>query len=150
MSRKEYRRLNAERLKASAKKYYLENREHLLEQSAIRWQKNKQQYKIRRKEHYEENKSLYLACSRTRKALILSRVPTWLSDYDLKEIRRVYLECKKKSEETGILHHVDHIVPLRGKLVSGLHVLWNLRIITAEENLRKGNKYVEDYSCASK
>ena len=67
--------------------------------------------------------------------------PNWLTKDHKKKIKEFYDLRNKLNKDTGILHHVDHIVPIQGKLVSGLHVPWNLQVITAEENLRKKNKY---------
>lgn len=56
--------------------------------------------------------------------------PKWV---DMKAIDAIYMECPAG-------HHVDHIIPLRGENVSGLHVPWNLQYLPAIENLRKGNR----------
>lgn len=58
-----------------------------------------------------------------------------------KEITNVYKECVMVNLRTRKRHHVDHIVPLCGETVSGLHVPWNLQIIRRELNLRKGNSF---------
>lgn len=63
----------------------------------------------------------------------LQRCPKWS---DLEAIKQFYLNCPKGKE-------VDHIVPLQGKIVSGLHVLNNLQYLTKKQNLRKGNRHVK-------
>ena len=60
------------------------------------------------------------------------------------EIQSIYEESKRLTEETGVPHEVDHIVPLKGKRVSGLHVPWNLKPTPKEVNRAKRNKY-EDW-----
>jgi 5-methylcytosine-specific restriction endonuclease McrA len=54
------------------------------------------------------------------------------------------MEARRLSAETGIRHSVDHIIPLCGRTVTGLHVETNLRIITLEQNIRKGNRWDND------
>jgi 5-methylcytosine-specific restriction endonuclease McrA len=65
--------------------------------------------------------------------------PPWVksSDFDA-----IYNEAKKISIETGINHEVDHIIPLKGEYVSGLHVPQNLQIITESENGKKFNHFI--------
>lgn len=66
--------------------------------------------------------------------------PKWLSEDQILAIKLRYKEAKTLSSMTGVKHHVDHIVPLRGVNVSGLNVPWNLRVITAQHNIKKGNR----------
>lgn len=82
------------------------------------------------------------AIQAAREAAKLSATPSWLTSGDRSEISRIYAESSSKSKETGIPHEVDHMIPLRGKTVCGLHVPWNLRVIPAHENRRKGNALV--------
>lgn len=83
------------------------------------------------------------ASSAKRRVSKIQRTSKWLSKNDLKMIDNMYLIASRVSKETGVKHHVDHVVPLQGELVSGLHVPNNLQLLTAFDNTSKGNNYVE-------
>lgn len=73
-----------------------------------------------------------------RRASKLRRTPTWA---DKKKIREIYKSCSELTKASGIEYHVDHIIPLRGETVSGLHVEYNLQILPKYLNLMKSNSY---------
>lgn len=74
----------------------------------------------------------------TRAATKAQRTPQWS---EIKAIRQFYAECPEG-------YHVDHIVPLRAKLVSGLHVLANLQYLPARENVKKRNTFAPEILCS--
>lgn len=67
-------------------------------------------------------------------------MPRWLTAEHKAQIRAMYLAARKLTKDTGIKHVVDHIVPLRSEVVCGLHVPWNLQILTHNVNCAKSNK----------
>lgn len=100
--------------------------------------------KVSKKKEYEKNKSDYIIGSCQRRALKIQATPSWLTDEQKQEIIEFYKLREILTKETGILHHVDHIIPLKGDRVCGLHVPWNLQVIPASENLSKSNKLLEE------
>lgn len=85
-----------------------------------------------------ENSAKVLASTRKRQTAKQRACPSWA---DTKHIEMFYIGAKFVESLFGVKHHVDHIVPLRGKNVCGLHIPVNLRIPPAEENMRKGNRW---------
>ena len=75
-----------------------------------------------------------------RDARKLNATPKWMTQAQFKAIAEIYIEARRLQGVDGIRRHVDHIYPLQGRTCSGLHVPWNLQILTAEENLKKSNK----------
>jgi len=76
-----------------------------------------------------------------RKAAKLERVSPFISEEELNQIDLLYIQAQDLTRLTGVVYHVDHIVPLQGKSVSGLHTICNLQVLTAKENLTKSNSY---------
>ena len=86
----------------------------------------------------KKNPGTYLASKAKRRAQELRAMPAWA---DVIKIREIYKKASELSKLTGVLHHVDHIIPLCGKLVCGLHVHENLEAIPAVENMKKSNQF---------
>lgn len=94
------------------------------------------------KKYTEANRGKYNAKAIKRHAAKLQRTPKRLSKDHLLEIEAIYTKASELTRSTGIRMNVDHIVPLQGKNVSGLHVPWNLQIITEKANNKKRNKFI--------
>ena len=88
-----------------------------------------------------ENKDKNCAKAARYRAGKLKATPPWLTEEDMHSIQVEYSLALWTSEVMGQEYHVDHIVPLKGKLVCGLHVPWNLQVIPALENQSKGNRH---------
>ena len=90
------------------------------------------------KKYYEDNKAWFKTWNAKRRAQLVNATVSWA---DLNKIKAIYEEAIRLTKETGIQHHVDHIIPLNSKYVCGLHVEYNLQILTEEENLTKSNRF---------
>jgi hypothetical protein len=115
---------------SKVKEYKNRNKEKALKAvrvSAAKWRK--------------ENKDKNAAKSTRYRASKLQATPSWLTKEHNEQIESFYWLSKLQKELTDDTYHVDHIVPLKGKTVCGLHVPWNLQILKATDNIKKGNKY---------
>ena len=90
----------------------------------------------RRALHKRLHPEIANAAKAKRKASKLQATPKWADNNKVKELYKLSVELTKS---TGIQHHVDHIVPLMSRIVSGLHWEGNLRVIPAIDNIRKSN-----------
>jgi len=129
------------RLKSS--KYYQSNKEQKKE-SGKRWYVENKEYKLNKsKDHYLNNKHLYLTRVSRRRAFIKNAYPKWMDEELEWMIKEIYHLATLRNKATGIKWHVDHIIPLQGKNVCGLHVPTNLQVIPAKENLVKHNSFID-------
>jgi hypothetical protein len=134
---KQYYIKNREKIK----EYRMKNREKRLEQKRKWYKANREKVKAYDKEWVKNNPDKNRHNVALRRAARIQRTPCWLTEDDKVLIKRKYTLAQKKTESTGELWVVDHILPLQGKLVSGLHVPANLRVIKHTTNARKYNKY---------
>lgn len=128
LKRAEYIKTHLEEHKARCKNWREQNKTRM-KQLISEWAKN--------------NPGKRAKTSAEQRAKRLLRVPKWLTEGDFEQISAFYEAAAGLTRETGVEHHVDHEIPLLGKRVSGLHIPKNLRIVSAEVNLRKSNVYVD-------
>lgn len=106
------------------------------------WYQNNKEVKAEANRKWQRaNLSYFRESAANRKCNKLKATPAWLSEEHLQEMRNTYSHAKECELLTGDLYHVDHIVPLQGKTVCGLHVPWNLQVLPAEVNISKNNSY---------
>lgn len=121
----EYQHNKETRQKQALKYYYADH------QRAKTLQLNRQKTRLPQIAAYEA----------ARRALKMQRTPGWLTDIDKERIQNEYKLAALQTKITGEKWHVDHIVPLQGKLVSGLHVPSNLMAMRGKDNISKHNNF---------
>lgn len=142
---KKYYSKNKENLLEYNKKYYEENRENILSQKADYRASNRAEISDRNKGYYQKSKDRFKDYRRSRRKRLKLATPSWLSRDHWAEIESTYNLARDCQIVSGELYHVDHIVPLKGKNVCGLHVPWNLQVLPADINQSKHNKELPDY-----
>lgn len=126
---------------AKAKQWRDENKDKQAVAIKAWREQNPEKLKAIYKDWAQRNKDKVNAKWMQREASKKNRTPAWLTVDEHWMIEQAYDIAAKRKDEFGFDWHVDHIVPLQGKTVSGLHVPWNLQVIPAVENQRKSNKF---------
>jgi hypothetical protein len=150
LDRKEYYKENTEMLKQKSRAHYEKVGSQRRPGSQLEWQRNNpdktKQYRLKQVQNNPERVKEYglrwhaknpeysKFIEANRRAAKLERTPKWLTTDQRNQMKEIYKNCPEE-------HDVDHIVPLQGKNVSGLHVPWNLQYLTSKENRKKGNKF---------
>jgi hypothetical protein len=149
---KAYERVKAWRLENPEKhaehhKRYAQKYPEKMVEKTIKWKlKNPEKAakfsrttRLKNKDRVVANKAIY----RARKT---QRMPVWLTSFDKLKMRCIYSIAQMLTRENNEAWHVDHIIPLNGELVSGLHVPSNLQILRAKENHLKNNRFEAGYA----
>jgi hypothetical protein len=138
---KQWRDKNREKVRSNKRSYYQTSETERANQAlrARKWlEENRDKSRASTARWRKDNLPVAAAAQMRRKANLLKRTPSW-ADHD--KIRQFYILAKELTEQTGVEHEVDHIHPLQGETVCGLHVETNLQILTKAANRAKGIRF---------
>jgi len=133
---------NRERLLLGDKLRRLNNYDKFIEREQASYEKFRDNRRIRAVRWRTKNPHKVTAHAAKRRSVKKQRTPPWMTEDHFNQIDMIYAMSDVMTKSTGVQHHVDHIVPLQGKTVSGLHAPWNMQVIPATDNLRKNNKLI--------
>jgi hypothetical protein len=140
---------NADKIRAGRKKYYDAHKNDPVVKAVARakvkrWRElnpNHENTKRLKRIYKLNNPHKIQADTAKYRAAKMDRIPKWLTEEDLWLIDEIYELAALRSKQTGFEWHVDHIIPLQGKLISGLHTPDNLQVIPWLDNIKKANKF---------
>jgi hypothetical protein len=133
-------RENPEKRKAAGKRYRDANRGQRIAKARAWREENPDKMALSAKRWRAKNRAKCAALGMKRQAAKINATPPW-ADFDA---IKMFYDLAKQAERMvpgDVKFHVDHIVPLQGKNVCGLHVPWNLQVLEATENMSKGNRF---------
>jgi len=132
---------NKEKINKKRVNYFNGNPEKVREMGRDYYKRHSERLKAKVSEYAKNNPHKVNALNSSRRSSKIKRTPNWLTSGQKKEIQYFYDLSSFLTKITKIRHEVDHIIPLLGRTVSGLHVPWNLQILTKSENSSKNNRF---------
>ncbi len=111
--------------------YYQANKERMDAATKAWRERNRERWNAIRAKWRKDNPEYHCFIQAKRRASKLNATPKWAN---MEKIKEIYLNCPKG-------FHVDHIIPLQGKDICGLHIETNLQYLPASENCKKKNRY---------
>lgn len=135
-----YYAANKEKLKSRFAVWYKENKHRVFEKSAEWYRKNPEKKIAKTINYYCANKHSIMEASARKRAARILRTAPWYGEFDALVMVEAYSLCKLREQSFGFSWDVDHIYPMQGKTVSGLHCGENVQVIPTIYNLKKHNK----------
>lgn len=138
---REYQKDNAAILSEKKKAYAAANVDLIRKQQAESHFKNRDARRESQREYVKSNRHIFNAKNSRRRAAKLQSIPSWFGEFDAFVLSEAHKLTSLRESMFGFKWHVDHIVPLQGKTVCGLHIHNNIAVIPAIDNIRKKNRY---------
>lgn len=138
--KKKWSEYPVEQRTAWLKKYKVANKELIAERGKKYVEEHREVRKATMRNYRQKTRDVQAEYVRRRQAAKMQRTPKWLTEEDIWIMREAYKLAKLRTKLFGFSWHVDHVLPLQGAVVSGLHVPTNLQVIPWLDNIKKHNR----------